>query len=42
MEEIYHPDLLLTEDEFKQYIQMSFNEQKKLLESLRAELILGV
>ncbi|CAK86855.1 unnamed protein product (macronuclear) [Paramecium tetraurelia] len=42
VEEIYHPDLLLTEDEFKQYIQMSFNEQKKLLESLRAELILGV
>ncbi|CAD8070099.1 unnamed protein product [Paramecium primaurelia] len=42
LEEIYHPDLILSENEFKEYLQMSFNAQKKLLETLRAELILGI
>ncbi|CAD8205690.1 unnamed protein product [Paramecium octaurelia] len=42
LEEIYHPDLILSETEFKEYVQVSFNAQKKLLELLRAELILGV
>ncbi|CAD8090058.1 unnamed protein product [Paramecium sonneborni] len=42
LNDIYNPDLLLSESEFKEYLQMSFNAQKKLLESLRAELILGV
>ncbi|CAK95014.1 unnamed protein product (macronuclear) [Paramecium tetraurelia] len=42
LEEIYHPDLILSETEFKEYVYISFNAQKKLLELLRAELILGV
>lgn len=39
---LYHPEMLLSMEEFRRALQIHWDSEKKLLEGLRAELILGI